>query len=99
MLTTSNTKLTLADIRELALIALPSNIAPIERQNDIPGPKIIMPVDTWEDAIAEAGGRDCGVMRSTIDGGLYLIIPVSITPVSVVHTNDVINVAPAGEQS
>jgi hypothetical protein len=83
--------LSLGDIKELCAIALPANIAPIEHQWDIPGPKCIIPVDGWEDAVAEANGRDCGVMRG-VDGNLYLVIPVEITHVSVVRPGDVLRV-------
>jgi hypothetical protein len=48
-------------------------------------------VDSWAEAVAEARGRECGVMCG-VDGLLYLVIPVEITHVSVVRPGDVLRV-------
>jgi hypothetical protein len=78
---------------DLYALALPGNIAWIDHPYQIPGSVVILEVSSVAEAIEEAAGRDCGLMRSPIiDGLLYLVIPVEITHVSVVRPGDVLRV-------
>jgi hypothetical protein len=78
---------------DLFALALPANIAQIDHPHQIPGSVVIFEVSSVAEAVEEAGGRECGLMHSTIvDGLLYLVIPVEISHVSVVRPGDVLRV-------
>jgi hypothetical protein len=84
---------TLETFTDLFALALPANIAQIDHPYQIPGSVVILEVSSVAEAIEEAAGRACGLMRSPIiDGLLYLVIPVEITHVSVVRPGDVLRV-------
>jgi hypothetical protein len=78
----------------LYALDLPHNISWIDHPYQVPGSIAIVPVDSIAEAIDTAGGRECGLMQSKINDALYLIIPVEITAVSVVHHGDVLRVEP-----
>ncbi len=77
---------------QLLEIALPPNLTWLEHQYDLPGPKVIMPVGSIEQAIAEADGREMFLFHSHIDGSLQLIAPAVIERVSVARPGDVLKV-------
>jgi hypothetical protein len=81
MLTTSNTKTTLASVR----VALPPNITPIDAQADLYGYGVALfgyqEVADEAEAVERAEGRDAFLLKSKMLPLYYLIFPhVIVTP-------------------
>jgi hypothetical protein len=78
---------------EFYALGMPDNIAFLEHLCDVPGPKVIIPVDSVAEAVDEADGRTAYLFSSPIvEGLLYLVLPAEIETVSIIHHGDVIRV-------